>query len=681
MISDPVFNVRDLLKYTTEQLLDFPKEYTIVFEDGFHATVFRRETAYSRLFWRILEVYPETKILYAHHIHKVLNGKQLDMSSHLKLCSSILESICETYQLHGPGDKEPLLKLIYKTISDASNEFSILTASSMVGLDIVDFIEIAKHDLISKYKEEARTDPNHILGFYDNIIKALNEGLGLHNNNLIKAIRAKMAKSNQIVQCVAFRGKASEVNGDILPMPILHNYTEGLKSCYEYVADSRTAAKSYYYADAPLKGSETSARRFRLVTTVAERVAYHDCGSQEYVEWYVRPEGFDETGKWNSDGLGNIIGKYYLTADGRLRVIKGTEKELIGKYIKIRSPITCKTKNPHEICRVCIGKITENISQYANIGHLGSVTTTGPITQSVLSIKHVNTSSTGASITLNETVKQYFTVGRDKSAIYLSSKLAKMDLRLTILKEEFHGLIDIKNMEVLDTISLPRISQIKQCKVQVNVNGVVRSDVFEIKQGIRAVLASKELIDYIKLHGFEIDDEGNFVFNMTQWDIKKPLFVSLNKEYSFSDLAEQVSTLFLGNQKMLKERTCKDAAKHLLQEIYDAINSRISIGIVPLEIMIYGFMMKNDLDISLGRNSPDAVLGLGEFLTKNRSLSAALTYEDQHLTLTQPQNFIKGKRPDHPLDVFIRPQEVLEERASQGLLPITDITKLFKAQL
>ena len=46
-------------------------------------------------------------------------------------------------------------------------------------------------------------------------------------------------------------------------------------------------------------------------------------------------------------------------------------------------------------------------------------------------------------------------------------------------------------------------------------------------------------------------------------------------------------------------------------------------------------------------------------LTKYRTLGPAMTFQDHQNFLMEPLYFYGGERPDHPLDVVLRPQEVI----------------------
>lgn len=666
-MSSPLYNARELVNWSNEAVMSLPLRHQVQFDDGEIIETFQNETVYSHMFWQIFKPYPKARILKSHHIRTILGKESLTTDTHTKLCSKIFRSIVEDENLFLPEQKEPLLALIYKTISGSMSRLSILSEENVTSIDILDFIEIAKHPEIERLRIEAYQDSSKIKYAYEETIKIIENEPRFVDNGLSKAVKSKMVKANQVVQCVVFRGFATEVDGAIFPEPIWSNYTFGNTTFADFVKDSRTAAKSHFYSDTALKDSEYMARKFRLFSTVLERIVYEDCGSTNHVSWLVKGEEKDSSGTIIYPGdLPFLLGKHYLSEDGKTYLsIEGNEKHLIGKVIKLRTLLYCKTPDPHAVCHVCAGKLSENISRFANIGHLGSVTTTKETTQNILSIKHVNTSSTALKILLGDHERQFMNTGAQGSAYYLNKSLKALQPKLTFLRDEAAGLIDLAIIDELNQIRLPRISQTTTVKLSTLQKGIPYDITLNVRQKTKPSMMSRELLEYIKEKRWDVDDHNNFVFDMKDWDFDQPLLVMQNKEESYVDLANQINVLVQSSQKMVQKRQVKDAPKLLLQELFDLVNSKLRVNILSFEIMIYALMVESPTNYALSRNAKDAVLGVAELLIKFRSLGAALAYEDMHETLSNPANFYQGRRPDSPLDVFFAPKEVVQKYSRQ----------------
>jgi len=658
----PVFHVREIIQMRKDEVVSLPLVHSVVFDDGETLTnVLQNETIYSWLFWKIFRVYKNTRILPKHHVASVLKGNALNTDTHAKLCSAILKSIVADENLFYPQQKEPVLKLIYKTISDAMSELSLLSEANVTSIDILDFIQAAHHPTVTQLKDQAHQDHRAIKYAYEETVKLIRTSKDFEENGLAKAVKAEMVKTNQVVQCVVFRGFGSDVDGAIYSEPVWGNYTFGNTRFYDFVVDSRTAAKSHFYSDTALKDSEYMARKFRLFATVLERINYTDCGSTDHVLWEVKGEQRDSSGTVLYPGdLPFLIGKNYLDeSTGGYLSIEGDERHLIGKKIKFRSLLHCKEPDPKAVCHMCAGRLSENISRFANLGHLGSVTTTKEITQNLLSIKHVNTSSTLIKILMGEHERKYLNTGTAGTAIYLNEPLKMLRPKLVVLRDEATGLIALNNVEDLEQITLSRISQVTVVKLIVEAHGVIQDTTLTVEQKSKPAMMSGDLIRYLKLKSWTIDEQNNFMIDMSGWDYRLPVFVMQNREESYVDLANQVNVMVQSSQKNLQKRQAKAAATLLLQELFDLVNSKLRVNILSFEIIIYALMVESKSSYALARGAMDPVLGVSELLTKYRSLGAAMAFEDQAETITDPANFYQGRRPDSPLDVFFAPNEVV----------------------
>ena len=670
------YNVRELLALTSRELDQ-------VIEDGdFHSVVFdngevldlctKAETKYSHWFWEIFKHYPEAKVLPKHHLCHVLKagGKELGTGTHLELCTSILKQVVGDYNLFLPESKEPLLELIYQTISDVMGFLALETEAYVISIDILDFVEIAHHPKVMAYKEEAKANPEKIFYAYEAILKEIKTNPVFDENGLAKAVRSNMVKMNQVMQCVAFRGLPSEVDGTIFKHPVWGNYVDGMNKFYDLVADSRTAAKSHFYSDSALKDSEYRARKFQLNAVYLERIAYEDCNSTDHIVWKVQGKKYDSAGTETYPGdLPMLIGKYYKVNldDQSYNIIQGNEEHLVGKTILFRSVVDCKHRDPHAACHVCAGYLSQNISRFANVGHLGSVTLSKDFTQNILSIKHVNMSAVTLRIFLGDFEQKYLNTGSRGEGYYINKPARGEKVYLSILSDEAPGLLEVKpGDESYLQLSLPRISQVStiQLTIAKTVGGQEVREVVPLDVRIKAnrPMLTHEMLGYLSRKGWEVDEDNNFVFDMSEWDFGKPILILQGKEESFVDLADEVKRMVQSSQKDHRKRIQANAHRVLLQELFDVVNRKLRINILSMEILIYGLMTASDKSYALARGSSNPVLGIGDTLTMHRSLGAAMAFQGHESAIFEPTYFYKGKRPDSPMDVFLCPQEVIEAK-------------------
>lgn len=673
------FTARELLFLSEDQVDQLIPEgvfHSLVFDDGSVLDqLTKAETRYSHWFWAIVRQYPKISLLPKHHVNFTLKrGKDaLTTGTHLKLCTQILKTIVAEYNLRLPKQKEPLLRLIYQTISNVMKKLAVETERDVISLDIVDFVQIAHHPKILALKQEAMADPDKIKYAYEKIIEEIEVNPVFDDNGLAKAVRSKMVKPNQVLQCVAFRGVPSEVDGTVYQHPIWSNYTDGMNKFYDLVTDSRTAAKSHFYADSALQDSEYRARKFQLNAMVLERIAYVDCNSSNLMPWKVQGKRFDDSGTEIYPGdLPMMVGKYYkVDKNDEFKIIEGNESHLTGKTIWFRTVLDCTHHDPHAVCAVCAGELSQNIAHHANIGHLGTVTLTRDFTQNILSIKHVNMSAVVLRILLGEFERKYLNTGARGEAYYLNKPERGSKVLITILSDEAPGLLEIDTSGQDNSylhLSLSRISQVTRI-LHTTIRKLPNGEISKVSVPLTVQLKNNipmlthEVLGYLSKKGWEIDEENNFVFDMSDWNYASPLLVLQSKEESFVDLADEVKSMIQSSQKNHKKRIVENAYRVLLQELFDTVNRKLRINILSMEILIYGLMTKSEKSFALARNAKNPVLGIGDALTMHRSLGQAMAFQGHEDAIFEPCYFYRGERPNNPMDVFLCPKEVVSDRS------------------
>lgn len=673
-----VILARDLLHFTIEQVEALPAPHVIEFEDGTRLAVRRCESIFTWYYWvRIFSSYPNVKLLPRHHVHMTLKGKDFNANTNRDLTSTILKDIVYSEQLFRPEQKEPLLDLIFKANADISYFLSRKIERYYLSLDILDFVTVARHPMIQEqreiaYQDHVRTNNTRkIQGCYDEAMRLITTLPEFKSNGLSKAVRAGMVSNNQVTQCVVFRGYVTEVDGGIFPEPVWSNYTFGNSRFSDFVTDSRTANKSYFYAESPLQDSEYTSRQFHLYVMSIERVVTGDCGNTKLFPWIVRPPVVSADGVVTYKGdLNYMHGKHYrLSPDGEVFAITGDDPALYGKTIFLRSVIHCQSKDPHTVCSACVGEMSHNISRFVNIGHLSTTTLTKEITQSILSIKHVNTSSTATLVLLDDFQRRFFNAGRKGDSYYLNDYILRANPKLTVARNEAEGLVDlINNLEEKD-INPSRISRINKVKLSLNEKGHHIDELIDVDQRGTSVQLTLEFLIYLKRHGWTVDVNNDFVFDLSQWNCKHPLLSLPRLEFSFVDLGRQVKSTIKSSQDKIKQTQSTGSPEVLIQEIFDQVNAKLNINFLCFEIAALGRMVASSTSYALPRGAMAPVLTTVEQLIKNRSESAALSFQEQATSITNPAFFFKGYRPDFPMDVFYAPRQVVAAK-NRSLVPM-----------
>lgn len=682
-----IINARDLMNTKKAVLIQtLPNILSIRFDNGVIIETTKRKTIYSRFFWKIHTYYPNTPLTEKHFVEHVLQGKPLTSKTHISLLGIIFKDVVLQYSLFTPKSKEQLLDLIYKVTNDLNNEFAKYAEESVVSIDILDFIALNQYPAIKEAISLTQPNSASISDTYKFIIKTLHEDPNIKNNPLSRALRAGMVNASQLMQCIAIRGFLTEVDGTILPVPIMSSFTEGLTNLYDFIAESRSAAKSLYYSEAPLQDAEYFARKLQLLAMTVEKIDYSDCGTTDYLTWKVSPPIKDELGNTvRPSDLNFMLGKLYLNEEtNTLTEIVSDDPSLYNKTIKLRSPIFCKHSNPHKVCATCFGTLSNNVSHYANLGHLCAATMTQQSSQSVLSIKHLDASANSTKIILNDSTSMFFTVNKTRTAYLLKPELKNKKIKIVVNREDATGLVDILNVEEVYNINLSRISSVEfldivisERRTDVSSQNDLSNETLQnrrvsdynietyipvcMSQNNRRAIMTNEFLKYLKTYGWETDNKNNFMFDMSNWDFSLPLLKLPEMEYSYSDHSHAIASLIESSIKNIADRHKPNSPSETLYELFMLANRKLNVNMAALEIIIYALMTKSKNDFGLARNSKEAVLGVSDQIIKNRSLGPAYAYEEQANGIVSPLSFYNNNRPDSVFDVFLAPYEVVED--------------------
>ena len=190
--------------------------------------------------------------------------------------------------------------------------------------------------------------------------------------------------AQQFTQCAGFVGTKPDINGDIIPYVVTNNYLTGLKEKEDIFISAKGCRKATIFGKSNVKKSGYLTQKLSLL--MIDRYnddELDDCGTEYFVNYVV-----DTPGK-----LKAIIGRHYYMLDqntlqpsSELQTIDGSEKWLIGLTIGLRSPVTCRGKH---VCKTCYGRHLAAVNKGLNTGLIATYLLTNPLTQMMLSAKHL----------------------------------------------------------------------------------------------------------------------------------------------------------------------------------------------------------------------------------------------------------------------------------------------------
>lgn len=281
----------------------------------------------------------------------------------------------------------------------------------MQPIDIEAGLNNAENELVRRLKE----DPSNPIG----VILRSKTGL----------------KTKQLREFMISIGLRPSLTGEVIPYPInssilvngldrpSYMYIDALGARKPLLANNKEMGPVGYFA----KSLNIAVRTLEVSTEIS------DCGSEHYVNYDVKTPAH----------LAILAGKYYYDEDiDDLRVVKTTDKHLIGKRIKARSIVTCACGQNH-MCATCVGEAM-NLNWDIAKGFSTFITEeySKDVSQNVLSTKHLLTTKSEA-IEFSESFYKWFTLYGEELRILEGVKSIK-DFSIYINPEE------IKKVEEFD---------------------------------------------------------------------------------------------------------------------------------------------------------------------------------------------------------------------------------------
>ena len=164
-------------------------------------------------------------------------------------------------------------------------------------------------------------------------------------------------KWDQAAQIVFSRGYVSDFNGNIKDTPIKHSLLEGLTQ--EEFFNSTYGCRKGLLDVAINTGTSGYLSRKLLFTGVNLEISkdLDDCGTTEYLDVFVSDDKKSRM----------LIERYYFNDENNslVKITKDNCKELVGKTIKLRSPIFCKS---NKLCHKCYGDLYKYLhSKYVGV--------------------------------------------------------------------------------------------------------------------------------------------------------------------------------------------------------------------------------------------------------------------------------------------------------------------------
>lgn len=649
------FAARDLLKLTEDELWNIPQDefHTLVCADG-ELEIVGADLVNTVLIWYPLLDYPDVPVLkkYVHTSEMEFTG-----GSNIDTLNCLLWGI---HAHHGERvDPEMLALAAIRTMNRWYNIVTVRAATYQTTMSILDVLEVMDHPDIKH--ANAVVEPNrHSIEevTYKVIEKTLLDPQQLSLNPISMGVRCGTQKPDQVKQCFGPRGYVTDINSDIFPDPVLKSYVEGIWDLYGSMIESRSGTKALAYNKELLRNTEYFNRKTQLIAQYVKNLVEGDCGTPHLIEVPV----VDSL-------LKHMAGKYYIHPEtGVFDWLRGNEKGLVGKTIKIRSVLGCVHPENGTICSVCYGRMSYSVPRETNIGQVSAVQMGDQITSSVLSTKHTDVTSRVDRLELSRTEGEYLRYGKQEEALYLRSELNDRNVRIVINRDEAVNIADVLMLKDLSGYPVANATELTQIHIQVETAEGTVSDILNVSLYNRKSSLTSEVLEYIRKNQWEYDQRGNIIISLDKFDTSKPILILPNKHVNMYEVMKRIrSFLHSGSDEGPKSKLdpLEYSGKIYLKNFKDPVtglivfanmlNEKLRVNFVHCEVLVYAMMVRSSVnrDYRLPKPGVSGVFEKYNRLMLNRSLSGAMAFEKQHEPFNNPACYNELLRDDHPYDLVI----------------------------
>lgn len=653
--------VRSFLRLSPRELMEkLTKSRYVLFEDGVVKYLTANELITNRFLWELLKLTPKLSIISDYTISNFYTNGQYTSKSINKLFEVLYEDMVR----HNNNNRDivpDILENMFKINNVVYNILISENCSYASSLEIKDFAELQFNPEIMESINEVidKQSMESISGSYKIMENIIFTDTKLSNNPLVKGYISTSINPNQVKQMIAPIGFRTEINSAIFQYPIESSFMLGLRNIYHMTIESRSGAKALFLSNKAIQNAEYSARELQIVTMPVEKLIDGDCGNKDYLPWLVRTNTF---GKSDID---NLIGKRYVTSldDKEEKIITKKDKHLLGTTIYIRTANKCKLSNKKHICTSCFGELSFNIHNHTNIGHISTTTGTQQVSQSILSTKHLTSSATSSDITLDDVSSKFFNVKSKIGYAFKPNliKTLKGKFNLIISQSNASGIKDLNSTIDIYKLNLPRTTRIESFLLQhIDQDGTENIYPIQVKDGNKYGSFSYEFLKYIIQKDFTIDAFDRYVIDLKDWTSAETVLTLPQVEFSYLALSNAIKSKF----KYMKTNSAGKALEtpeDMLQSLFDLINSRLNVNIALLEVMVYAFTIanKDENNFDFGRNVPNPELMKISGIVSRRSLGMLYAHERVLPLVISPKTFDGRNNVSHPLDVYVKPNEVL----------------------
>jgi hypothetical protein len=321
-----------------------------------------------------------------------------------------------------------------------------------------------------------------------------------------------------------------------------------------------------------------------------------------------------------------------------------------------------------------MGDLALSIPRGTNIGFVAATVLCEIMSQNVLSTKHLDGSSTVDAVELSEHDLKYLRVSGSPNKVKLGSEADKegsnylkladeldhYHVQMVISVDEAPRLADVNLVANVRRLPLSKVTQLTQIELIVKGDGVNETVTLPVSMGSRLSSLTHEALEYLRNYGWKLTPKGDYLIDLSAWDVENPLFVLPMKHVNMVEFMDTVEHFVKAAYKSKDKRhlkTLRDYATPVeaLLGLYQLVTTKLKVNIAHLEIITLSTLIRDGAinDHRLPYDRENAKVGYYEDNMVLRSLAPTMAYQKQGATLFDTRSYTVTERPDHPLDEIL----------------------------